>query len=186
MREKKKIIISIIIILFLILASILLMYSSKNKEKNESDTKLPEENTHISSYYYENSKNNVVTNRNDFFTVQSCVNNYIIYLTQKDTESLYKLLDKSYIEQFGITESNILEHVENLSGNIIFKAKRMYFEEINESFYKYYVIGEIFENYIDEKLKSMGEFKVTVNMDIENMLFSIVPYGYGGVFHEEE
>ena len=182
--EKKKIIVAIIVSgLLLLLVSVFLTNSSNNKKKEEE---LPEQNTHISSYYSRNSKNDIVTNRDDFFTAQLCVNNYIVYLTQKDAESLYKLLDEEYIEQFDVTKDNVLEHVENLSGNIGFKAKKMYFDKVNENYYKYYVIGEIFEHNMDEEPKSMGEFKVTVNMDLENMLYSIVPYGYGGNFHEKE
>lgn len=185
MKEKKKVIAIVLIILCLLLISIFLVYSLNNNKKEE-DKKFPEENTHISSYYLNTSKNNVVTNRDDFFTAQSCVQKYILYITQKDKESIYKLLDKSYIDQFKVTKDNVLEHVENLSGEITFKAKKMYFDKVNENFYKYYVIGEILEEKMDENPKSMGEFKVTVNMDLENMLFSIVPYGYGGTFHEKE
>lgn len=187
MKERKKVIISIMIVLFLILVSILLIYSSvKNNEKNESDEKFQEENTHISSYYSKTSKNNIVTDRNDFFTVQLCVNKYIMYLTEKDTETLYKLLDKAYIKKFNITEDNVLQHVEDLSGNITFKAKKMYFEEVNENFYKYYAIGEIIESNTEEEFTREEEMKITVNMDIDNMLFSIVPYGYGGTFYEKD
>lgn len=186
MKEKKKIIIIAITLIF-VFTILLLSYLLKNNGKREKDKILAEESTHISSYYSNNKDTEGITavkDRNDFFTVQSCINQYIVYLVQNDGESLYNLLDKTYIQEFNITKENVLEHVEDLSGEISFRAKKMYFEQISENVYRYYVKGEIIENDIDI-MTSKGEFNITVNMDIDNMLFSIIPYGYGGIFNEE-
>ena len=44
----------------------------------------------------------------------------------------------------------------------------------------------LYSRFISTSGIDVKEYKVTVNMDLENMLFSIVPYGYGGTFHEKE
>ncbi len=186
MKEKKKII-TMLVILIVIFIILLLSYLLKSNKKQEQQKILLEESTHISSYYSNNENTEGITavkDRNDFFTVQSCINQYIVYLAQKDVDSLYNLLDKTYIQEFDITKENVLDYVESLSGEISFRAKKMYFEQINENVYRYYVKGEIIENDIDS-MTSKGEFNITVNMDINNMLFSIIPYGHGGIFNEE-
>ncbi len=190
-KENKKIII-IVIILLLIITCILLGYllSNKNKVSNEVIESFSENEIHISSYYSnineEENKIEPVKDRNDFFTVQSCVNKYLIYVTQKDTSNLYKLLDERYIKEFNITEQNILDHVEDLSGDAMFKAKKMYYEKIAENVYTYYISGEVAESYMGEEEPNKEEMNITVNTDINNMTFSIVPFGYGGIFDNEE
>lgn len=186
MKEKKKIVAISVVIVFIFII-LILSYLLKSDKKQEQEKALAEESTHISSYYSNNKDDEgiaAVKDRNDFFTVQSCINQYIVYLTQKDTESLYRLLDETYIQEFNITKENILEHVDSLTGEISFRAKKMYFEQINENFYRYYVKGEIIENDIDT-MTNKGELNITVNMDIDNMLFSIIPYVHGGIFNEE-
>lgn len=200
-KNKKSIIIVIIIILLLLINVILLNKLNKIK-KEKSQNIEQEEGTHISFYSYNNDENTdvikVVSDRNDFFTMESCVNKYIQYLTQKDKESIYKLLDETYIKEYNIKQENVLEFVEDLNGYFRFKAKKMNFENIEEGVYKYYITGELIEERVIDDINQEEEqeegdteeiivndkMQIIVIADINNLTFSIIPFKDGGATNE--
>lgn len=122
-----------------------------------------------------------------YFTVRSCVEKYISYLSNNDFETIYKLLDNEYKEKFSITKKNIQKYIETAYEDNNLKIEKMYVQEIDENNEKYYVKATLIEMIGGEETIYGGqkEFIVTVNIDHESMTFSIVPFGYGGVFYEQ-
>ena len=105
-----------------------------------------------------------VRERNKFYTVSACVNKYLSYLYKKDTEILYNYLDLEYIEQNGITQSNILQKITQVDTYKIFNAKEMYKQKITDDVTKYYAYGVIKED-VEEGQGAEEEFYITIKID---------------------
>ena len=48
----------------------------------------------------------------------------------------------------------------------------------------YYVLGELKEEGLETDITIDSNFCITVNMDFANNIFSIIPFGNGGLFDE--
>ena len=178
MKKLKNFIVILIIILILIIGIIgLLGYKTRNKEGNEIN------NTQIE----ETSKIMRVDNASMFFTVESCVNKYLTYLSNQDADIIFNLLDESYKAELNISKENVLQHVEELNGIYTFSAKDMYYEKIGD-IQKYYVTGEIAADGLIEVVSDISniKFNITVILDMSNNTFTVIPYGYGGMYYEEK
>lgn len=178
MKKLKIFIVILIIILILIIGIIgLLVYKTQNKEGNEINNIQIEEIPKIMR----------VDNASMFFTVESCVNKYITYLSSQDAEIIFNLLDESYKTELEISKQNVLQHVEELNGIYTFSAKDMYYEK-NGDIQKYYVTGEIAADGLIEIVSESSsiKFNITVILDMSNNTFTVIPYGYGGIYYEEK
>lgn len=176
----KKNVLIFLIALLATLSVVIFIIINKNQYKEEQEKEnnvIMEEN--------QNQKIEKVNSASAYFTVQSCVNKYINYVTSKDTDSILKLLDSSYIKENDITKSNVLEKIENISGFIIFEAKKMYVEEIDENNKIYYVSGSLKEEGLETYTTIDDKFYITVNMNFNDNIFSIIPFGNEGLFNEE-
>ena len=117
-----------------------------------------------------------------FFTVNSCVYKYITYSMSDKTEDLLNVLDKNFIEKNGINSDNVYQHINKLNGSYSFKAKKIYYQKVSDTYFKYYVYGYLIQDVIDsEGVKE--DYYVIVNMDLEKQIFSITPYD-GKIFKE--
>lgn len=175
---KKNVLISIIVLLIIIvLVIVVIMNKIENDNNQEQSNIVVEEN--------KNKEIEKVKSASAYFTVQSCINKYINYVTTKDTDSILKLLDSGYIIENNITEDNVLEKVENISGFLIFEAEEMYVEEIDSNNKIYYVSGILKEEGLETYTTIDTEFYITVNMNFSDNIFSIIPFGNGGLFNEE-
>lgn len=128
------------------------------------------------------SKYVLLSDYSRFFTVNSCIYKYVVYVENKDVKSLLSVLDEDYKNDKGINESNIFDFVDQLNGNYSFKSKKIYYEKIGDNKFKYYVNGFLYKESIDG-LENEEERNYIVNMDNENQLFSIAPYD-GKIFKE--
>jgi len=118
-----------------------------------------------------------VRERNSFYTVTACVDKYLSYLYDEDTEVLYNYLDAEYIKQNNITKNNILEKIGSIDTYKIFIGKEMYEQKITENVRKYYAYGVIKEDVADgEGLEE--EFYITIKIDSKNETFSVLPNTY--------
>lgn len=179
MKKLKNFIVILIIILILIIGIIgLLVYKTQNKEENEINN-----NTQIE----EISKIMRVDNASMFFTVENCINKYLTYLYNKDADIIFNLLDENYKTELGISKQNVLQYVEELNGIYTFSAKDMYYEK-NGDIQKYYVTGEIAADGLIEIVSESSsiKFNITVILDMSNNTFTVIPYGYGGMYYEEK
>lgn len=163
-------------IILLVVFSLLVLFSFYiyNKfNKKEVDNKNETEQQYI-----------LLDDYSRFFTVNSCVYKYINYLQSKNSSNLLKVLDKNFIQLNNINENNLYDYLENINGNYSFVSKEIYYEKINDKYIKYYVYGYLIEDKIDEKGKKFDRYYV-VTFDLENYLFSIIPYN-GDIFKEVE
>jgi hypothetical protein len=166
MKLDKKTIIMIIcgsIFLFIILFTI-------NKYGNKTTTN---EKTENGTY--------LVSNYSRFFTISGCANKYVGFLSNKNSESLYKLLSKSYIKKHNITKENILSNLDDFGGDIYnFEARKMYAKNINSNTIRYYVYGYLNKQLMDSYFEPK-DYYLIIDLDINNSLFSVTPYT-GNIF----
>lgn len=178
MKNLKNFIVVLIIILILIIGIIgVSEYKTKSKEKNEIDNNIQiEEKPEIIR----------VDNITMFFTVENCVNKYIMYLCSQDTDIIFNLLDETYKTELNVNKANVLQHVEKMDSFYSFVAKDMYYEK-NGDLQKYYVTGEITEEGHFDSLTEANviKFNITVILDMSNNTFTVIPFGYGGMYYEE-
>lgn len=109
-----------------------------------------------------------------FFTVESCIYKYIVYLESEDFDNLFKVLDTDYIKKNNINSDNIYNFISKLEGSNSFVSKEMYYKNINDDFIRYYVYGELYKDDIDSSSK-IGINYYIVDLDLKNNLFSIAP-----------
>lgn len=179
MKTSKKILSIIIILLLLLIISIINIYN-----KNDND------NTFTNNIEIIEGDNNVledikvVTNPHMYFTVKSCIEKYISYISQGDNESVYKILDNEYIIKFNISEENIFNIIETTNNPFTISIEKMYFKE-NNNIQEYYVSAILIEEDMNGEVIKEKEFKITVKLDINNMIYSVIPNGYGGPLYEE-
>ncbi len=158
----------ILIIILVALLTILFILSKKeNKTLNDNN----------------NSNYKIVTNANDFFTIEGCINRYIDVLSNKESDNMMKLLDSDYVKKELITNNNVFNKINPLDSIYKFSAKKMYYEKINKDNYKYYVYGKLKKELINGN--DLGtDYYVIINMNKEKLLFSVTPYD-GLIFKEE-
>ena len=135
------------------------------------------------------SKINIVIKPSSFFTVNSCLNRVITYISKKDAKSLISTLDGNYIKDNNITEENVLNQFEINLENPTFVSKKMYYQKINQNITKYYVAGILKENILHdydpvEKEPTQYTYFI-VNLDSDNGIFTIEPYN-GTIFMDGE
>ena len=111
-----------------------------------------------------------------FFTLESCMYKYVVYLQNKDTDSLIKILSHDYVLKNSITSDNVLEHVGYLDGMNTFSLKKVYYEMLDDNIIKYYIYGQILEEQIDGFSTSGIDRYFILYMDTNNMIYSLEPY----------
>lgn len=160
----KIILLLISIIVLIVIALIIIGYvDKKDKEANFENT-LTMEIANTIDY---------VKNRNEFFAVKSCITKYLLYITQKDNEIIYSMLDKNYLEEYKITEQTVLSNIEEYK-NPIFCTDRMYVIQNKEAVYTYFVYGTV----IDKETSKNTKLNIVIRLDKQKDLFSIIPYEY--------
>lgn len=175
---KKNVLISIIALLIIIVLAIIIIMDNIQDDNNQKQSNIIIEQN-------QNKEIEKVQSASAYFTVQSCINKYIGYVTSKDTDSILKLLDSGYIMQNNITENNVLEKIEDISGFVIFEAEEMYVENIDSNNKIYYVLGTLKQEGLETYTTIDTEFYITVNMNFDDNIFSIIPFGNEGLFNEE-
>lgn len=177
----------LVIILLIMCVLLMLLFYIATKKENANNTIINNSNEII--YKKDTTNIHEVKGATSYFTVQSCVNKYLNYLAQKDKNSLYKILDSTYIHKFQITQDNVLNSLEDLSGNINFEATKMYYETISDTEKAYYVKGTIEKEEIREDVTNYSiinkNFYITIRLDTDNMIFSVIPSVEGGIFNED-
>lgn len=168
--NKKNRLVLFIVFVGLFITSLIIynMYNNKELESNEVN----------------NQKYILLSDYSRFFTVNSCINKYIVYLQSKDVDSLLKVLDKDYVGKNNINSNNIFNYLGSIDGNNSFVSKKIFYEEISDQYVKYYVYGYISKETIDNLNVEKTDKYYIVTFDLDNQLFSIMPYS-GEVFLED-
>ena len=156
-------------VLFLIVIAFIISFGVTHKKKVDDNK------TSNDSYI-------ILNNASRFFTMEGCVNKYITALSNKDINSLLKLLDNDYIKDNKITNENVLNIIKPLDGIYNFKAKKIYYEKINSKYTKYYIYGLIQKDALDTY--DLGtDYYVVLIVDNNKDIFHVVPYD-GELFKE--
>ena len=158
----------ILIIIVVILISILGIISFSDKDEEDVSNK--------------NVNYNIVVDYSRFFTVNSCIYKYFSYLSSKNYDNLFKVLDSEYIEKNSLNEDNILDFLPDLDGNYTFVSKKMYYQKVNDDYYIYYVYGYAEED-TNDKIGDKSYYYFKVNFDQKNSIFSITPIN-SNIFEE--
>ena len=156
-ERNKKILVVILVIMVITLGIYNLFFKKPREEKIDTET--------IS----------VVKDNDRFYTVSSCVDRYLLYLSSNDVDNLYLLLNEGYKKENNITKENINNFIKPTMNFVTFNPRKMYEQRLSKNVYKYYVKGYIKEdtfNQIGEK----EDYYVIVIMDQSNLTFSIMPY----------
>ena len=144
----------------------------------------------ITSYVFKDKKSdkeeniNIVTNYSNFYTVDSCLNRFIIFLSSKSTDDIMSILNDEYIKKNDITKDNVLDLFDEVKEESSFVSKKMYYTRVNENIDKYYVYGSIEYNelQIDHSVNTEStDTYFIVYIDKHNQLYSIEPY-FGDIF----
>lgn len=192
MKTLKRMIILIMVFIIIILIVVLGLLNKYGK-KEESDKDSYENGADQVNI---NTELNEVTEPTYYYTVYSCLENYIKSVTTKleefDAENyipggemnyfemlgiqteneknqyIYNLLDSNYIRENNITINNINQYVESNKLNINFNIEKMY-EMLNERVYQYVVYIRTNEN---------SKLCFLISLDTQNLTYMIRPVQY--------
>ncbi len=190
MTNLKKIIIFLIL---LIIAIIVIIFAIINSNKGEliyniDETGSSEEETNVI-----NADLQLVKNRNDYFSVEQCVEKFYMYygyifdnststqnteeyededlfeITESDAKSsVYKMLDSQYIEYDKITEDNIKQKIDEIKISDV-DITEMYVAQLNVNVSMYLVKGRLKE----QKTRNISDFMIMLKVDASNNTFSV-------------
>ncbi len=168
MKKIKYIIILVIVIIIGI--GLMIFFINKNQDESNQTYEHSEEIEEI----IESKKDevNILKNRDDFYTIENCINRYLNYLAIGDKEAIIQILDEEYKNQKGITDENVMTQLNNTGKHNIFKAKKIYIKEKSIEEKEYYVSGKIREDQINEHGEE-SDFTITVKTYQD--IYSIIP-----------
>ena len=149
-EDKRQLLLAIFLVLITIIVIIFYLIQGQNK----SDNKIL-----------------LVSDHNDFFTVESCIYRTLTYVKNGDIEKLNLVLSDKYKNS-----ENIIEMFPSFTANKAFKAKKMFYEELSENVNKYYVYGNVLGDYPGENDDEKEEAYFILYLDSKNNTFSIEPY----------
>ena len=141
-----------------------------NIQENLINNNIQDNNTTVGNTQI---KPQAVKSREDFYTVKSCIDEYINYIVTNNSEALYNILDKYYMQQNNINQNNILEKLVRINEYQVFAPTRMNYIELNNK-QIYMVYGKIREDKLNERANEV-EFNLTVTMNKQNNSYSIIP-----------
>lgn len=176
--KKVKIAISILVILSIIGIVVFFLEFQKSEDENEMNDIIQDE------MLEEQVEVDVVENTAMYFTVESCIDKYISYIQDAEKTAVYKIIDLSYLNENNIIEDNVLDNIESIPEGSDFDIQKMLIvKNEEEDLQKYYVYGLL--RYNNGQTINKQKMYLTVNIDLENMMFSIIPnVPDEGVFHE--
>ena len=190
MKYIKIAIIALVIIMIIILVLIFNLKDEPTVPKGEFETG--------DEYKVEvESQCNVVSNRNNYYVVESVVNKFFEYCNlindagssyaivdeaveetlkeekQENAKAIYSMLDSEYIQENGITQENLLAKL-NIKSSVQIDITNMYVAEQTDTLYVYFVKG-VTRN---KKNSELAGFSIMVKTDIKNKTFSLFLQNY--------
>ena len=183
MNIKRIIIILVVVLLILsILLGILILYKKDQENGNYSYVNLTEDlSVALDGELTE------VTDRNNFYIVESCINRYYLFLTKSSSnnitansssiesqeniekQAIYEMLDKTYIDSENLTVDNIFDNIQQIDESK-FIIDKMYVSQIDRNMSVYLVAGKEITIATSEEKDS----KMIVKMDMANKTFSLI------------
>ena len=133
-KHKKKVLIVVAIVLAVIAGiAIILSFFLKDDEPNN-----PTDNP--SSNQTMNKEIEKLTDELTFFALAQAINDYYYVLSNRQTSKLYSLLDKSYIEEYSVTENNIYQIINADYDSVSYVAKNILYNPNSSTTY-YFING---------------------------------------------
>ncbi len=153
-KDNSKILIIVIIIL-LVITSVIAVLLSLNSSSNppSKEPNISKEITRLSDV-------------DTFFSVQNTINYFYDLREENKAKELLDLLNEEYVNNYNITENNVLEKIALYNESVSFNLEEAYYNansDITYYFIKGYIVGESFADsatYNDNKY-----FLITVDMD---------------------
>lgn len=157
-KDNYFLLIIICIILFCVLG---LLYLDKQNSNNVEENK---------------TKYKLLNDYSRFFTVNNCVSKYVSLIGKKETKYVLDILDEEYVKNNKITSDNLYNYVGDYNGIYSFSSLKIYYKDKNDNYITYYVYGNLIQDSIDDENVSKEKKYYIVNFDLNNNLFSIIPY----------
>lgn len=175
-------IILICLVIIIILVGCFLVYLTLKKDNNGNENENNLTSQQISDEQSEIPKKEV-TNSAMYFSVKSCIEKYMSYISHQNAEAILKILDPTYIKEKNINAENLFEYVfKNENGEELnFDIEKMLVSGDTENLQSYYVKG-----YIRDAEGNKNESYIIVNIDMQALVFSIVPEVDKEAFNEEK
>lgn len=162
----KKIMIILLIVILTIIVSILFIITSLKEQdvkENEEIYNIGDPPTEI----YVEEKLKKLNSENDFFNLESIIQNFYLYSKVSNANIVYNILDIDYLEENNIFENNVLDKIkDSINIESQFNMKQIYVRD-HASKPIYYCYGE--ENLNNEK----REVYFKVYKDLTNSTYSI-------------
>lgn len=189
-KFKYLLLVLIIIVVIVIIAIVVFLFQRKNELDNTEAGQYTEIANDIETQ-------EIITNRltlhevddiDDFFTVVNCVNQYLGAVNKANIEnmgateneelqnsiklSIYNILSQEYIQNNGVTQDNVYDHVDDISETIFFVPLKMNVLNSQDDSTKRYVVYGIEENMENTYLKDLY---IIININENNETFSVEP-----------
>ncbi len=183
MNNIKKIVIILIVAIMIIVISMLVITTFKTDEEQTNNNIATNNilnnviNNNITSYnqtFPVEVENNTeeklkkVTNRNIFFSTETMISKYFLYLRVGNADAVLQLLDDNFISQNSINSANVLETMRaNIPYDGTYKAKEMYSYKSNQTIY--YIYGTLTKDF------QKTPYYLVMYYDSVNMSYAIKP-----------
>lgn len=164
MKKIKKIIIIIIIIIVILLG--ILFFINKNAIINTSFTDNIEPGNETFKPSYNISE---IKSISSFETIDNCVNKFLNYVKENNSNAVYSILINNFIDDNKITKSNVLNNVIKINYECEYMTKKVYEYSADLSIKTYFVNGYILNK--DNGTKQNCDF--VINLDTKNNAFEI-------------
>lgn len=116
-----------------------------------------------------------VKDYNDFFTINTIINEYYGNLVNNEQSIVLNKLDEDYVKSHNINKSNIKNYMENNYHSISYYATNIYVKGINDIYY-YFVSGESQNyNFFEETLDEKEKINYLIIVDNADYTYSITP-----------
>lgn len=168
MTNNLKNIIIILTILSILICVVLVVLFTKEKEQQNV---LTNEIEYVPDLKPEEevSKNiSILKNENEFFTIESILQNYFLYLKVENANAVYSVLDNNYMQQNNINSDNVITQMKQKTSNYngSFQLVKVYVRNSLKSPI-YYAYGILKEN------KNEKDFYAVIYLDRSNSAYSI-------------
>ena len=192
MKDIKKLILLLIALLMAIIVVIVIIITSR--QTNEQIENELEFTVDFEYYGIEATPEaEIVQDEVEFFSVVASVNQYLMHIESNNAEAVYAILDDRFISENNINVQNVLGRMIQLDGMVNFRAVQMHYASANVHNRTFFVHGILTEERFDAFredceiedrdncpfcgpiISESEEFFITVNVDIMNGTFSVVP-----------
>lgn len=114
-----------------------------------------------------------VNDYNEFFSISNCINNYINYLSNKNSDAVFSLLDTSYTTNNLIDTNNVLNTI-NYEQDVSVSIKELKYTKVKENII-YYIKASLYKNTFTGSTKLDETFEALILLDLSNSSYSIIP-----------